>query len=67
MPTDISDKKNISILRSDGAQDKVPTNKMAAMNASHGKWKIEMAVASCSSPPAPTPVNTKTRTNYNSI
>lgn len=25
------------------------------MNASHGKWKIDIAEAFCSSPPAPTP------------
>jgi hypothetical protein len=32
---------------------------MATSNASQGNCKIDMDEASCSSPPAPTPANTK--------
>lgn len=50
------------IPKSDDAQDKVPTNKMMTIIASHGNWNIDMAEAFCSSPPAPTPVNRKVTT-----
>lgn len=57
-------KKCFNKRMSDGAWDRIPTNKIATIKATQGKWKIDIEEASCSSPPAPTPAHGRIKTNY---
>lgn len=44
--------------------DRIPTNKIATIKATQGKWNIDIEEVFCSSPPAPTPAHRRIKTKH---